>query len=252
MCLVGVALNHFKDYPLVIVANRDEYHARPTQSLHQWHDAPKIYAGRDQVAGGTWLGVSAEGRVAVLTNLRGHPMPCEDAPSRGDLVSGFLNAEMPAEEWLAQLMPRVADYAGFNLMVSDDGREFHLLSNAGDRSVLGRGVHAISNGRMAATWPKTQGLKNALAQCETASDVGGLLGMLEDTQVAPDAVLPVTGVGIELERMLAPRLIVGAEYGTRSSSILRMSRQGDLELWEFTRAVDGRVVSEQFFEITVG
>jgi len=74
---------------------------------------------------------------------------------------------------------------------------------------------------------------------------------LEDTQVAPDAALPVTGVGIELERMLAPRLIVGAEYGTRSSSILRMSRQGDLELWEFTRAVDGRVVSEQFFEITV-
>jgi len=142
-------------------------------------------------------------------------------------------------------MPRADRYAGFNLLLSDNGHRFYLLSNGGDQYVLEDGVHAVSNGRMDELWPKTQGLRRALMHCQKPQSVSELCRLLEDTEVAPDETLPMTGVGIELERQLAPRLIVGDLYGTRSSSVLRLSSAGSLEFTEFTRGLDGHITGEK-------
>ncbi len=245
MCLVGFALNHFEGFPLVMVANRDEYHERPTEPLHAWATDPVIYAGRDLQAGGTWMGVNARGQIAVLTNLRGHPMPSDQPPSRGDLVSGFLLSGMPAAQWLDDLSATASQYAGFNLLLSDDGRQFHLLSNAGDRCSLAAGVHAISNGRIDEAWPKADGLRTALASVQRPHDTDELRALMENTDVAPDDELPQTGVGIEFERLLAPRLILGADYGTRSTTVLTLTDDGVLSMTEFTRARDGKIIGER-------
>ncbi|MCB1814019.1 MAG: NRDE family protein, partial [Candidatus Competibacteraceae bacterium] len=70
MCLILLAYKQHPEYPLILAANRDEFYRRPTQPLQPWQDAPHVLAGRDLQAGGTWLGVSADGRLATVTNFR--------------------------------------------------------------------------------------------------------------------------------------------------------------------------------------
>src|SRR5690606_19920936 len=88
MCLIAVAWRATGRRPLIVAANRDESHARPTEPAHWWPDAPRILAGRDALAGGTWLGVDAAGRFAAVTNLRG-AAPLVGQRSRGTLVADF-------------------------------------------------------------------------------------------------------------------------------------------------------------------
>jgi len=245
VCLIGLALNHFPQFPMVMVANRDEFHARPTQSLHRWDGPARLWAGRDLQAGGTWLGATAGGRICALTNLRGEPAAKLNAPSRGELVAGFLQSEALAPEWLADLEARSNHYAGFNLLLSDDARTFHLLSNQGDQLALSSGVHAISNGRWGETWPKTERLVDSLSAVMEPESTDALAAVMTDETVPPDSALPDTGVGIEAERRLAPALIRGDEYGTRSTSVLQLDNRGMLRLTELTRDRTGQVVATQ-------
>ena len=67
MCTVAFACNRHPRWRLVMVGNRDEFHPRPTAALAAWADAP-VLAGRDLRAGGTWMGLGRNGRVAVVTN----------------------------------------------------------------------------------------------------------------------------------------------------------------------------------------
>ena len=245
MCLIGLALNHFPQFPMVMVANRDEFHARPTQSLHRWDGPAQLWAGRDLQAGGTWLGATAGGRICALTNLRGEPAVGLNAPSRGELVAGFLQSQASASEWLADLETRSNHYAGFNLLLSDDLRTFHLLSNQGDRLILSPGVHAISNGRWGETWPKTERLVDNVRAVTAPESTDALALVMTDETVPPDSALPDTGVGIENERRLAPALIRGDEYGTRSTSVLQLDNRGMLRFTELTRDRTGQVVATQ-------
>src|SRR5262245_15984431 len=115
MCLLAIAWRAHPGFPLIVSANRDEYYARPTAAMGWWADAP-ILAGRDLEAGGTWLGVSRNGRFAALTNVRGGPQP-PDAVSRGSLVAGFLRSESAALAWAGAVQAQGAKFAGFNLLV---------------------------------------------------------------------------------------------------------------------------------------
>jgi len=245
VCLIGLALNHFPQYPMVMVTNRDEFHARPTQSLHRWDGPAQLWAGRDLQAGGTWLGATTGGRICALTNLRGKPAVGLNAPSRGELVAGFLQSEASASEWLADLETRSNHYAGFNLLLSDDLRTFHLLSNQGDRLILSSGVHAISNGRWGETWPKTERLVDNVRAVTAPESTEALAAVMTDETVPADSALPDTGVGIENERRLAPALIRGDEYGTRSTSVLQLDSEGILSMTELTRDRSGQVVATQ-------
>jgi uncharacterized protein with NRDE domain len=212
-----------------------------------WEDASQVLAGRDLEAGGSWLGITRGGRFAALTNYRDPSRHQLEAPSRGRLVSRFLTSLVSAEEAAAELVDQGAEYNGFNMVVGD-GRELWYAGNRGARPVrLDRGIYALSNHLLDSPWPKVvrlkAGLKGALGQSGPLTPEG-FRHLLEDRHLPEDAELPDTGVGLELERLLAPACIVSPDYGTRSSTVIMVGASGQVELVEWSRGRDGRVRSE--------
>jgi uncharacterized protein with NRDE domain len=237
MCLILFAYRVHPRYELVLAANRDEYYSRPTAPLGFWDEAPDLLAGQDLVAGGTWLGVTRDGRFAAITNYRNHTPVCPDAPSRGPLVSTYLKGREPAWDYLQRLLPRAADYNGFNLLLGDSSALFYYSNRGGDPQLLEPGVYGLSNHLLNTPWPKVergrQGLATVLDR-NAEPDTAALLSLLQNRQQAPDEALPDTGIGLELERAYSPLFIESADYGTRSSTILQVSRQGQVTILEKT------------------
>lgn len=241
MCLLAFALDAHPHYRVVVAANRDEAYDRPATPLAWWSDAPTVLAGRDLQAGGTWMGVTREGRWAALTNVRAPNAPRHAERSRGALVRDALTGAAPAAE-TAQAIHRQRDrYDGFNLVVSDPA-ETAVVSTRTDRPVrLGAGVYGLSNDALDTPWPKVvrarRALRALLGQDEIAAP--DLLALLDDTDRPPDAELPDTGVGLDWERCLAPIRIQTEGYGTRVSTALLIRRDGTVEVTERTWTPDG-------------
>ncbi|QXE87300.1 NRDE family protein [Geomonas nitrogeniifigens] len=246
MCTLLLAYRAHPAYRLVIAANRDEYYQRPTEPARFWEDAPHIFAGRDLVHGGTWLGVTATGRIAALTNYRDPGDPHRHGPSsRGRLVSGFLAEEAGAEEYLARLRESGIAYGGYNLLVGDSERLL-CYSNKSDRVLpIEPGIHGLSNHLLDTPWPKVRCGKDGLARLLSRGHVEPeeLFALLADETHPADQELPDTGVGLELERMLSPIFIRSAQYGTRSSTVLLVDHEGKAVFIE--RGFDGGMVRER-------
>lgn len=245
MCLIAFALNAHPDVPLLIAANRDEHLDRPTQPLHGWRlpAGTPVVAGRDRHAGGTWLGATPGGRIAMLTNVREWPVAGgEDGLSRGELVTGWLDSQM---DWssFAQATDGTR-YNGFNLVVGDlASGQWAWLSNRGGSEpgalvtqALGSGVYGLSNASLDAPWPKTLQLKSAMRQALAGPDWRQPLldALLDETRAAAQD-LPQTGAPRAWELALSSPFVDYAErrYGTRSSTLVNLSAQG-LELEEWT------------------
>jgi len=227
MCVVAFAHGIHPHWRLVLVGNRDEFHARPTAPLARWPDSGVI-AGRDLQSGGTWVGLDTHGRVAVVTNVRdGYAQP-HVGSSRGALPTAFLAGSMDAAGTTDDLLANADAYAPFNLMLADAEGCWHLGNHPRQREALSAGVHGISNGRLGAPWPKTRHLTAALQAWVHAGDdaLDLLWRALADEHGAADAELPDTGVGIELERRLSPAFIRGETYGTRASTIIAVDHAG--------------------------
>ena len=222
MCLIAWNWQPTSPNPLLLIANRDEFYARPTAPLDWWQDAP-ILAGRDLQAGGTWLGVSRSGRLAALTNHRDPNNVRAEAPSRGELVSGFLQAEVSAEDYLGELAGRAADFNPFNLLVFDGSRLMGLESRHAKVMPVRPGVGAVSNADFLTPWPKltrlSGGLQTLLAQAHPGD--AALLALLHNPEPAADIDLPVTGISVDLERALSAAFVALPDYGTRASSVVR-------------------------------
>ena len=124
-----------------MVANRDEYHERPTTNLHWWN-GDKILAGKDDLAGGTWLGFSKYGRFAALTNFKENTSK-KYKLSRGLLITDFLESNESAKSYLEGLNGQ--DYAGFNLIVGDKNGLFYYCNRSEGIYLLPEGVHALGN-----------------------------------------------------------------------------------------------------------
>ena len=119
MCLILVAWRVHPNFPCVVAANRDEFFGRPTAEADWWPGRAGILAGRDLQAGGTWLGVTRGGRFAALTNFRDPAALVADAPSRGALVTGFLEADWSTGAGLKEIARRGAGCNPFNILCSD-------------------------------------------------------------------------------------------------------------------------------------
>lgn len=236
MCLMAWKWQPGSETPLVLIANRDEFYARPALPLHWWgkmenaENETQILAGKDLQQGGTWLGVSRSGRLAALTNYRAPEMQREDAPSRGTLVVDFLQSNASAADYLQQLLLHTQVYNPFNLLVFDGLQLMGLESRRRKVLHLPEGMGALSNADFQTPWPKLVTLQqNLQAQLDSAVAVDEphhLLALLHDRTLAPDACLPKTGVPLALERVLSAIFVAIPDYGygTRACSSIHVHR----------------------------
>jgi len=235
MCLILFAHGVHPDYPLVIAANRDEYYKRPTAKAAFWPDHPQILAGRDLECMGTWLGVTRAGRFAALTNYRAPNERKIDAPSRGQLVSGFLISGREPRDYLEEIARLAPQYNGFNLLIGDVDRVFYFSSRLPSVQELPPGIHGLSNHLLNTPWPKVErGKRRLQAALAEEPSTEALLDLLHDREPVAQSELPDTGIGPEMERVLSPALIVSAQYGTRASTAVLFGQDGGISFSERT------------------
>lgn len=257
MCILFIAKNKHPDYPLIICANRDEFHLRPTQKAHYWENNPSILAGKDLQAGGSWLGCSINGYFAAITNIR-EIEPSTNKRSRGELVKFALlgttdNGEKFNLDWLQK---HNDNYNGFNLIFGKLG-QLGCYNNTNKKfTLLTDGFHAICNGSLDDIWPKMaigmtklETLINSNQHFNANDFIHKLQSMMLDKSQFSDHQLPQTGVPLEWERLLSTIFIQSDNYGTRSTSILLFDQNKNIELSEAQYNNEGKQVTEQFYSV---
>jgi uncharacterized protein with NRDE domain len=264
MCLALIAWQSHPDYPLVVVANRDEFYARRTRPAAWWGQTVSLLGGRDEEAGGTWFGVNRRGRFALVTNVRAPTERNPHAPSRGALVVAALQSPDPVGRWLEGAAERARALNGFNLLAGDvlalrDRRtapEVHYHSNrneAGPRR-LEAGIYGLSNAFLDTPWPKvTRSVARFACQVAQRVDVDAMLALMADRELARDHELPTTGVPVDWERALSAVQIRANGYGTRATTVLTVRADGLVTFVE--RSFDPAAPDEHTdrrFEFTVG
>jgi uncharacterized protein with NRDE domain len=249
MCLIAFAWRCHPRYSLALIANRDEFHGRPSAPAGFHADAPDVYGGRDLEKGGGWLQVSTHGRLAAVTNVRVGRTPEAASRSRGELVHRCVRetgAALPA--WLPEA---AGEFGRFNLLVWN-GDELKFAGNhpGFHTQMVEPGLHRLSNAVLDDDWPKARRAENALRDWLGGDDamaaspaLTSLFAVLAEREQADDADLPDTGVGIELERMLSSPFIVGERYGTRSSTIVLVDADG-IVFCERSFGPNGRFLGE--------
>jgi uncharacterized protein with NRDE domain len=249
MCLISFAYKSHADYSLVVAANRDEYYQRPTAPATFWEDAPQLLAGKDLLAGGTWMGITRGGRFAAITNHRNPPTTPDQPRSRGLLTLDFLLGELSAAAYMEELAVTAGQYAGFNLLLADSEALFYLSNVEGGPERLEPGVYGLSNGSLYSGWPKQELARRRLGELlGNHIDHEALHETVTDREIAADNDLPDTGIGLEMERLLSPQFIRTPEYGTRATTSLWISASGAAALCEKSFRAggepDGRVSLE--------
>lgn len=240
MCLIVVGWHAHADFPLLVAANRDEFHARPTAPAARWPEAPQVIGGRDLEAGGTWLGITDSGRFAALTNVREPGMP-SGQHSRGQLTRNFLLADMPAADYAASIASEA--YAGFNLLLADGNSMLYCSNREGTPRLLPPGIYGLSNHRLDSPWPKLQAARQKFtAALPDLPDEGAFFDLLADRSIVADAALPRTGVPLERERLLSAIFVQSASYGTRASTVAWQRADGAIRLRERSFGPDGQLI----------
>jgi len=253
MCLILLAWRAHPDYPLILAANRDEFFSRPTRIAEPWAEAPGTIAGRDLEKGGTWLAVSARGRLAAVTNYRDGTAPKSETRSRGLLVSDFVASDLAPAAFLSRLQEQAVSYQGFNLLVAADGVLLHYASPGRRVTPVTPGVHGLSNHLLDTPWPKVERGKAALHRLLAEAGeplIDGLLDALTDRQLPPDSALPHTGVGLERERLLSTAFIASPEYGTRASTVVLVERSRRITFVERNFGPGSRPLETRRFRVT--
>jgi uncharacterized protein with NRDE domain len=234
MCIVAFAWHVLEDMPLCLISNRDEFYHRPSAALHQWENS-QIVAGQDLQSGGTWMGVTASGRWAIVTNFRNPRDKTQYATSRGHLIQDFLESDLAPIRFAQQLEQKQQDYAGFNLFVGDREQAVYMSNHGEAPQVLANGVYVVSNGLMSEDWEKTKHLRKRFTQeflpmlqqpqIQESEVQTAVWDILEDERKIIPQLLPDTGISPEMEELLSSTFIQSPIYGTRCSNFLRMTAQ---------------------------
>ena len=236
MCSIFLAYDYHPKYFLIIAANRDEYYNRPTLSAHYWQDNLNILGGRDLEKMGTWLGITKDGRYAAVTNYRDPSTINENARSRGELVSGFLNSKAAPKSYMEKVSKKSGLYNGYNLLTGDK-RSLYYYSNQNNQiEQLLPGIYGLSNHLLDTPWSKVNLGKDKLRKCLENQQVEPkcLFNLLLNDTKAEDDELPDTGIGLIKERLLSPIFIKSPNYGTRSSTVVLIDRDSYVEFIERT------------------
>lgn len=251
MCLINFQYRNHPKYKLIIAANRDEFYGRPAREAHFWEDQPEILAGRDLSQMGTWLGVTKSGRFAALTNFRDPSLPETGKISRGALVRDYLASDLPPEKFLQALHPEA--YTGFNVLLGNLDNLYYYNNLEKEIVEVIPDTHGLSNHFLNTPWPKVVKGKSRLesylnGRLEVYPD--DLFELLRDAEQAADPHLPVTGVGLEFERVLSSIFIKTPDYGTRSATVLLVDYENNVTFAE--RVYEkGEFARQQVFEFSI-
>mgnify|MGYP003617895422 FL=1 len=236
MCIVAFAWQVLDGLPLCLISNRDEFYHRPSSKLHVWSDSPVI-AGQDLQSGGTWMGITKQGRWAIITNFRDGADQHSYVTSRGEVIQSFLESDLTPIRFAQQLELKQCDYAGFNLFVGDLEQAVYMSNRGEAPQVLAKGVYVVSNGLMSEDWQKTQHLRKRFTQeflpmlqlSETyvsEKDIQTIVwDILEDERKVITELLPETGISSEMEALLSSTFIQSPIYGTRCSNFVRIGHE---------------------------
>jgi uncharacterized protein with NRDE domain len=234
MCLILFAYKVHPNYNLILAANRDEFYERPSSPADFWEDVQRVLAGRDLQEGGTWMGIDRAGRFAAITNYRDPASWKNNSPSRGGLVSSYLCGNQSPDEYLDKISLQAQLYNGFNL-IAGDRRELFAYSNRGEKQNLNPGIYGLSNHLLNTPWPKVYRGKKLLRAAlpkKGAELEDALFALLADRKIPADNKLPDTAIGLEWERILSSIFIESPVYGTRSSTILLIDKNGRIKFVE--------------------
>jgi uncharacterized protein with NRDE domain len=237
MCLIVFAWQLIPDVPLIAAGNRDEFFDRPSAQAAWWDEYPQMYAGRDLRGGGTWIGVTRDGRFAAITNVRAPTEKRPDAPTRGALVTNYLISHVSPQAYVEEISSRAPLYNGFNLLIGDRSTLIWYSNMAHDDDRNGKplapGIYGLSNSMLDTPWPKVVRSKAQFASllCQGAPEEA-YFEMLTDNTRASDCRLPKTGVSLEWERLLSAICIQSPEYGTRASTVVRIDANESVVLHE--------------------
>ena len=254
MCLLVLAWQVHPRYRLVVAANRDEFHERPTEAMALWPAPDELIAGRDLRAGGTWLGVDRRRRFGIVTNFRELQRPAPGAPSRGHLIPDYLRNPAPVTDYLQHLEPVAGQYSGFNLLLTDDDSLWYVSNRAPQfAQLLPPGIYGLSNELLDTPWPKLQRVRKRF---DTLIDQPGniseeaLFAILADpTQAGVDDALPDTGLSQEWEQLLSSPFISNQDYGTRCSTVLLQGSSGTVSLIERRFGPQGVFLGDTRFDL---
>jgi uncharacterized protein with NRDE domain len=224
MCLILAAWQTVPGYPLVVAANRDEFHGRPASPAQFWKDAPDLLAGRDLQALGTWMGVTRSGKFAAVTNYRGAREP--SAPhSRGALVTAFLQNGQTPGAYVREVEKHSRQYSGFNLLAADRGELWWLSNRDSGPRPLPPGIYGLGN--LLLDSPEVAAAKERFRS----------------------AIEPAPAVEVLFDVLAAAR-IVDPEYGTRCATVL-MVTENRVRYAERSFGPDGAEGETLQFEFTV-
>lgn len=248
MCTIFVAYKYHSKYPLLIASNRDEFYVRPTSPAGFWQECPKVLAGRDLQDMGTWLGITKEGRLAALTNYRDPSKEKAGQVSRGEIVANFLLKDYELYEYARLMQSMKNEYNGFNVIFGDIN-QLLCYSNVNDSLVkLDLGISSVSNAFLNTPWPKVvrgkELMKLLLDRPNFAPE--DLFELLSDKKSFSDDLLPDTGVGLEWERVLSSIFVDSFEYGTRSSTVISIDNNGNVEFVERSNLESKNKLEQKF------
>ncbi len=235
MCLILFGVRPNEQQKLVVAANRDEFYGRPASRADFWDDHPQVLGGRDLEMGGTWLGITKQGRFAAVTNFRETPADPIPPRSRGELTAGFLTSEISALEYLKEIQQRDLEYRGFNLVL-DDGKDFYYYSNQEHEiRQLSPGTYGLSNQLLDCDWPKVNRGRLKLGE------------LLTGARVADDQLFQLLYHKGD-ETPFSNSFIETAEYGTCAATVLTISTTGETRFLEQGFTNNGKPASLASFE----
>lgn len=251
MCLLIFAHRISRQYPLLVAANRDEFHERPTRASQFWSEHPLLIAGKDENLGGTWMGASKEGKFAAVTNFRDLESPPTNLRSRGELPLDFLAGQASPENYLQQISDRADQYAGFNLLIGDANDLWYFCNRSKSEShspdsprKLQPGIYGLSNAHLDIPWPKVALGKGRLERLLLESDRiehDQLQELVNDPSSAPQAQLERLGLSTAMEQLLSAQFIRSEAYGTRSTTTLWSDLEGNMSWRELSYDSEGEI-----------
>lgn len=234
MCTIAVAWKIHPQYPLILVANRDEFYQRPTEAMRWQPHKPDLLSGRDLESGGIWTGFMRDGRWGVITNVRKAPFFGKNGLSRGKVLCHYFeNGQLDAESFLKS--GNFSQYNGFNLLIGDGKSLWYATNDEFEMQKLSPGIYGLSNARLDTPWPKVSDLKIRFAAYlhnEKHINIADLEKLMLKNDEAPDSQLPQTGVPLEWERRLSALFIQTPEYGTRATTICLIDTFGNAQVRE--------------------